>query len=241
MRPLLALIMLLVSTTAYSQIVVKDEYFQYEPVEIKFQTTPNAKVVSEIKPLSGQTKWSSRNYGDITALWGEPGRYEVSATVITVDFDNRTFDVDRWHNVFIILGSGPPGPPEPPGPEPPGPQPPEPPQPTVPTDIFNNIGRRIDAKADELNLQYDMRLRISELFEEVVKKMQPSGGIVQTDQARNWLQQQYNKLSLGSSWKELNNMITLAGNEWASTQGFSWEEVQAFYLAVAAGYKGGPL
>lgn len=229
----LFLSLLLLCSTAYGQIQVEKEYQQYEPVEITCLLPESAQVLWEVAPLDGQKTFSLRDYSTVQAFWGEPGRYEVEATVIVVDFDKKTFDVKRHKSLFTILGTVRP---VPPGPGP-GPKPPEP-SPDFPTDEFDNLGARIDAEADKIGLQYDKRVAVASIYKTASQKMGEPGGFITVAEARDWIQKELSGMSLDSSWASVSTIIR---EDAAARAPLSWEETKNYYLAIAVGYNGGSL
>lgn len=226
----LSLLLTLICTPCLAQIEVDETYSQYQPVEIKLQAPEGAQALWEIKPLGKQKLFTTRQYGDIQAFWGEPGKYEVEATVIVVDFDAKTLDVKRYQSVFEILGSSP-VPPTPPGPGP------EPDNSEVPEDPFDNLGRRIDAEADKLGLQQDVRTNISNIFLSASRKMMEPGGFVKLSEARDFISSEYGKITVPDGFDDIYSIVKNDGNN----RTLSWEEGYLWYRAVAAGYKGGKI
>jgi hypothetical protein len=251
MKQLLALLLLLVCSSSYGQILIDEKFEQYQPVEFSFQASESSQAIWDIKPLSNQTRFSTRRYGNVYAFWGEPGRYQIEATVVTVDFDARTFDIQRYSKMFEIVGNAPvppvpPGPtppgPNPPGPVPPGPNPPAPPNPSVPEDSFNNIGRRVDAAATTANLQMDRRFKVSEIYQGIAKDMfPPNQKFVKIEDVRKELISRLNALQLDGAWAPIIALINEEASKWSGDKLMSWQDANRFYLAVAEGYKGGPL
>lgn len=216
------------------QIVVQPQYEAYEPVEIKCSAPENAQILWEIDALSGQKKYSLVQYDTVQAFWGEPGRYEVEATVIVVDFDTKQFNVNRYKARFEIVGNHPPTPPPgPDNPDPPGPGPS--PSPDVPSDQFDNLARRIDAEADKIGLQYDKRLAVSNIYQAASQKMGEPGGFVTVSEARYWIDTQLGSQGLDSSWSSVRQLVS---DDAKNRTNLSWEEVKLYYQAIATGYKG---
>jgi hypothetical protein len=217
--------------------VVDTEYGQYQPVEFRLLQGDSAKAVWEIRPLDGQTQFTTRKYGEVNAFWGQPGAYELSATVVTVDFEADTFDIKQYKALFKIVGYSPkPKPDDPVDPvNPIDPVDPiDPVVPDLPGDEFGNIGQRIDKVADDLGLQYDKRLAVSEKFKETAIKMK-SGSILKVADARKFLSDGLNSLNLTDEWEAIQRLMT---EDAQNRTPMSFEEVQKWYLAVAAGYKG---
>lgn len=245
MKNFLSLMLLLIPGVACGQIMVDAEYGQYQPVEYRLNATDNAQALWEVKPLDGQKEFTSKEYSnDLYAFWGEPGKYELEATVVIVDFEAKTFQIKKYNSIFKIRGpTTPPGPvppvpPVPPGPVPPtpGPIPPPPtPTPTVPTDSFNNLGQRLDALCDSAGLQTDLRNRVAEVYQTASDKMTQSGQFFTILEVRTWIETELKQLSLDQSWQQTVDLIQAD----ARTRGsMSWEAAYMWYRAVATGYRG---
>jgi glycosyltransferase involved in cell wall biosynthesis len=87
-------------SVASAQIEIKDSYGQYEPIEFTLRPQENAQAVWEVRPLSGQTEYTTRQYGQTQAMWAQPGKYLIVATVVVVDFDDH-WEPDMRHPMFI--------------------------------------------------------------------------------------------------------------------------------------------
>lgn len=236
---LASLLALLSAGTSFGQINVKPEYELYEPVEYSLTQSTNSQAIWAVQPLDGQTRFVSKQYGDVYAFWGQPGRYALEATVVTVDFDARTFDIKKYNATFRI-GTPSPVPPSPPGPQP-GPVPPSPPgppSPSVPSDEFDNLGQRLSSVCEQAGLQYDLRLRVSEVYQTAATRMTQSGQFYRISDVKAWIESELNKLSLDSSWQVATKLLQ---EDAAKRAPQSWEQAYKWYRAVAIGYKGGPL
>jgi len=244
MRKFLFLLACLLPLPATAQIVVDEQYEQYQPIEYSLQASPDSQAIWEIKPLSGQTRFSTRNYKNdagtpVYAMWAEPGRYQLEATVVTVDFDNRTFDIKKHSKIFTVVSAtpGPIPPPPGPGPTPPGPTPPNPSP--IPADSFNNLGQRLNAKAAELNLQVDLRNRMAEIYSTAAKGMVgPNQKFFRIVDVRDFINQEVVKLNLDASWGTVRGLVVEEANKWTGASTLSWQEATEFYQAVSRGYKG---
>lgn len=241
----LAVILCLIANTLFGQIQVDADYAQYSPVEYSLSVpSQNAQAIWELKPLDGQTEYASRPYKrdgqDVYAFWGQPGRYSLEATVVIVDFDNKTFEIKRYNAVFRIAGNTPTPPPPGPGPGPgPGPVPPVPPGPSpVPNDEFNNLGQRLDSLCDQIGLQVDLRNRVSEVYTTTASMMTQPGKFIKLSDVRTYLEGELRKLSLDSSWDKT---VILLQEDAKARAPMSWEAAYNWYRAAAAGYRGGPL
>lgn len=238
----------LLAVPAYGQIDVKEKYGQYEPIEIRLADMgPNAQVIWDIFPRSGQQHYTSRDFRDDTgplrAVWGEPGEYEVQAIVFIVNFETKTSDLKRFQDRFTIEGLQP-GPVPPPGPGPvpppgPGPVPPPvpPPGPSVPPDAFSNVGQGIDGLADAASLQYDIRVKVSDIYADVATKLDQRN-ILQIRDAAAEIERREKGLNLSAAWAEVHAYVVKNGTSFGP---MDREQAIAWYRAVAAGYKGGPL
>lgn len=228
---------------AHGQIQVKETFAEYEPVEYWLDSVEGAKAVWEVRPLDGQFRYASQEYNKadrvVYGFWGQPGRYQLSATIIVVDFEAKTFEVDKDSRVFTIIGDIPPVPPVPPGPGPNPPDPPVPPKPTpaVPPDKFDNLGQRIDAQADKDNLQFDKRQALSTVYLNVVQGLE-GGKYLTVTETNKYINAQENSLGLDSSWMPTRKILEEDGKKRSP---MSREEAEEWYSAVAAGYKGGAL
>ena len=241
----LAVILVLWANTVFGQIVVDKEYSQYSPVEYRLGLpNANAQALWEVKPLDGQTEYTTKTYtdsqGTVYAFWGQPGSYQLEATVVIVDFEAQTFEIKRYYADFKILGTPPePGPGPGPGPEPPPPGPtPPPPDSSVPNDQFDNLGQRLDGLADQIGLQVDLRNRVAEVFESTATKMTEPGSFVRLEDVKAYIEQELKQLSLDSSWDKL---FILAREDAKKREPMSWEQAYNWYRAVAAGFKGSKL
>jgi hypothetical protein len=234
MKRFIALYFALTCGVCWGQINVQPEYTLYEPIEYSLEQTNSSQAIWEIKPLDGQTKFTSKKYGNVFAFWGQPGRYQLDATIVIVDFDAKTFDIKKETATFAIVSgpTPPPVPPTPPTPTPP--TPPEPPSPSVPTDKFNNIGQRVDALADEIGLQYDLRLRVAEVFSSIATQMKDSR-VWKVADAKQLLTTKLNALNLTTEWKAVEDLLL---KDATSRTPMSFEEVQDWYQAISVGYKG---
>lgn len=250
----LAVILVLLASPLFGQIMVDNEYSEYSPVEYGLATPDTANALWEIKPLDNQTEFSSRQYTKqdgtvVYAFWGQPGRYELEAVVLTVDVDWETQVVKpslkKYNATFKIGGTPTPVPPPgpiPPGPVPPTPVPPVPPTPPspspIPNDEFDNLGQRLDNIADQIGLQFDLRNRVAEVFSSTAALMTEPGRFIQLSDVKSYLETELRKLSLDSSW---DRMLVLLREDAKAREPMSWEAAYNWYRAAAAGFKGGKL
>ncbi|MCA9190408.1 MAG: hypothetical protein KDB03_01545 [Planctomycetales bacterium] len=85
------------------------------------------------------------------------GGGRVWVLVTEIDFEPKRFDqTDLVLDIGLVPDPGPR-----PGPTPPGPNP------DVPAEAFDDLGRRIDAICDSLNLQIDLRQRVDKVYLDV--------------------------------------------------------------------------
>jgi len=234
MKYLFLLLLLCLPSVASAQIEIKDSYGQYEPIEFTLRPQENAQAVWEVRPLSGQTEYTTRQYGQTQAMWAQPGKYLIVATVVVVDFDAKTFKIDKYSKE-IAVGSLPPSPvpPPPTPPTPPGPVPPSP-TPSVPTDKFNNLGQRVDAACTAANLQLDKRQTVGAIYQDVANSMK-SGKIVTVGAAASTQLAKEKALALDTSWAPVRKIVV---DEGVARTPMSWEDVILLYEATARGYNG---
>lgn len=237
MRFLQILAILLLPSICYGQIRVDEKYDLFSPIEYSLEgLDENSQAIWDLTPLSGQTRYATKQYGNVNAFWGEPGKYQLEATVVIVDFEAKTFDLKRYSKIFEITGKAPPEPDNPDNPDNPD-QPDDPVDPpTVPTDLFQNLGRRIDKAATESNLQYDKRVAVAEVFYKTASKMMEPGGFVKSSEARDYVSKELSNLNLDSSWDSVKKLYTDDG---IARTPMSWEELYNWYKAVGNGFKGG--
>ena len=126
----------------------------------------------------------------------------------------------------------PPTPPDPPNPPDP-PTPPTPPNPPIPTDDFDNLGQRLDKLADSLNLLLEERLKFSEIYYNISKKMKEFK-VLKVSDAVKQLTSDRDALNLPSVWNNINKMIYDDGGQ----RVMSREEVIIWYNVIADGIKG---
>ena len=238
MKLLIFTIMLLGAVTGNAQIVVDKEYGQYQPIEYSLTPKENSKAIWKVQPLDGQSIYSTKQYGVVYAFWGQPGRYQLEATEVIVDFEQDTFDIEQHNAIFTIKGQTPvPNPTPRPDPSP-DPEPSPEPSPAVPSDIFDNLGQRIDSKADELGLQYDKRLALSQVFVDVANKMEAPATILTSTAASKFIADGIKAIGIDASWKPVTDLIFADGK--ARTP-MSRQDVIQWYRVVAVGYKGASL
>lgn len=241
LKYLLPLIVLF-SGVAQGQIVVDSEYGPYQIITFALDSPPEAQALWEVKPLDGQNEYTYKQFGETYVFMGQPGRYQIEATVVLVDFEAKSFEIKKYSSIFKRLSEGnpptpPPGP-TPPGPTPPGPTPPPTPDPAVPNDEFGNLGQRLDSLCDQLGLQYDLRVRVSEVYAEASTRMTQPGGFLTIKQAKTWIETQLSTLSLDSSWQKTQLLLQEDAKQRTP---MSWEAAYNWYRAAATGYKGAPL
>jgi len=233
---LLVMLAIIGASPAYAQIEVKDVFGPYEPVEYSVKTAAESKSLWSIRPLDNQTQYTTRDYGHVQALWGQPGRYEIEATVITVDFDARDFNVIKYTRQFVLSGVAPPPPGPTPGPVPPNPPgPTPPPTPDIPNDKFDNLGARLDAEADKVNLQFDKRAAVAAIYRETSNEML-AGKILRIEDAASSIAAKEVALGLDASWLPVRKLVS---NDGIKRSPLSWQDAIAWYMVVATGYNGG--
>lgn len=117
MRAFLAFLFL--ASTAFAQIAVPTTTLPYEPI-VATATVPatgDSQVLWEYPPTVRAIQLDAKTLH----IWAPPGSHLLGATVITIDWDSRRFNVLRHSATFSVSGS----PTPPPGPGP-GPLPPTP-------------------------------------------------------------------------------------------------------------------
>lgn len=231
MRYAISLLLALATVPAWAQIKIDEEYGRYQPVEWSLSVPDaDAKALWEVRPLSGQSEFTTRTYGDVTAFWGEPGKYQVTATVVVVDFDAREFDVKRFVEVFTILGNV-----EPDDGDDDDVTPPTPPDPQLPADQFDDLARRIDAIAKEKGVGTEVRKKLAAEFFEV-SRLLSSGEILRISDAAKRIEDAESGVDWDAGSKAMRNVYVADGME-RTPMGL--EEAAEWYNVVGLGLNGG--
>lgn len=154
----------------------------------------------------------------------------VWVNVTAVDFELEIFE----QNLFVLdieEGGEPDDPDEPDGPD-------EPDNPSdVPADAFDNLGRRIDAQADQDALDAQSRDRLAGVLADVAEKME-ARRFIRSQDAKAYAMSKISDLSLGQSFQAALDIMYRDG---AARAAMDWQATISWYKAAAAGFKGGAL
>ena len=256
LKKLTSLALLLVASVAHGQLSV-----DVKPVKIVQTITPH--IVSQVTTETGEaigapvettgtpvTKpgapsvllflKTERPIGELLvkikcktaeAVMVEPGVYSVSKPgtheldVNVIGQNPLTWDDET---VVVTVGNAPEPEPDPDKPDPPGPKP------NVPEDDFDNLGQRIDAAADAANLQVDKRQRVAEVYRNV------AGGMLgfefkRASDAAKAVTDGVAALRLGAEWQPV---MDIAAKDAEKRGAMTWDQIIAWYLAIAAGLEG---
>jgi hypothetical protein len=221
---------------ASAQIVVQPEFGRHEPVEWSLQQRgDDVQVLWDVRPRDGKQEYTMRDYAGVQAMWAQPGRYAIEATVVIVDFDARTFELKRYRETIRIRdadGPLPPGP-DPPDPDPPGPEPE--PQPAVPEDRFDNLARRVDQVVRASNVQRDKLIELASVLDGVADRME-SVQIKRISDAVAEISDAEKRLGMRKDYGVVREVYREDAVERAP---MTWVDAIEWYRALAVGLRGG--
>jgi len=220
----LALLVVLCLSSAVFAIDVQSTANPYEPIVVQHETGTKIQILpwgTKVPEFLDQKH--IKIFESHTVFCAPPGSYLVSG--------------DGDLKIVIIQGKTPTPPDDEDEEEDETPDPDPEPTPNVPTDRFDNLGQRIDAKANELNVQRDTRTRLSLCFRETALALEKREILLVQDAANKILECELELgIKEGETWKQVRAIYVKDGTERSP---MSIETVVAWYRAVAAGLSGG--
>lgn len=153
------------------------------------------------------------------------GTGKIWIDVMYVDFDDKKWD---WDDFVIDLGDSDPDEPD----EPDNPDNPD--DSKVPEDKFDNLGRRMDQKADSIALDDTVRQEVAEVYFYVAREME-AFNIRTASDARKIVN---TRLELVNLTEDAKKVMEIANQDSASRQPLPWDDLILWVRAVGNGFKG---